>query len=320
MRHRAPGPVLVAALAMLAALRAHPEGGPAPEEWAVPAPLAVRSLLLDAAFADGLIVAVGERGHIVRSTDGGKSWVQVPVPTRSMLTGVHLHDAKLGWAVGHDAVILRTEDGGLSWSRVHWAPEDERPLLDVWFRDARRGYAVGAYGLLLTTADGGTTWTEGRVSSDDFHLNDLAAGEGDRLYLAAEAGAFYRSDDAGETWRALPTDYAGSFFGVLPLGGESLLLFGLRGHLFRSDDGGASWTPFEVDTEASLTSGVVRRDGSVVVAGLAGTVLLSRDAGRTFDLHELPDRLGTSTVVETPDGTVLLVGEGGARRFERTEP
>ena len=140
---------------------------------AVKAPLAVESLLLDGAVAGSRLVVVGERGHILVSTDDGASWTQAEVPTRVLLTAVHMHDEHTGWAVGHDAVILRTGDGGETWTLVHQAPEEELPLLDVWFRDERTGFAVGAYGYFLATEDGGETWTPRTISEDDFHLNAL---------------------------------------------------------------------------------------------------------------------------------------------------
>ena len=141
-------------------------------ESAWKAPLAAKSLLLDVAARDGGLVAVGERGHILVSRDEGASWTQAEVPTRALLTGVFMHDGQLGWAVGHDAVAVRTRDGGRTWERVNYAPENEKPLLDVWFADAQRGLAVGAYGELLATSDAGATWEARPVNGgDDFHLN-----------------------------------------------------------------------------------------------------------------------------------------------------
>jgi LPS export ABC transporter protein LptC len=45
-------------------------------------------LLLDGAVVGSDIVAVGERGTILRSADSGRSWVAAAVPTRTTLTGV----------------------------------------------------------------------------------------------------------------------------------------------------------------------------------------------------------------------------------------
>ena len=121
-------------------------------------PLAARSLLLDAATAGDRILAVGERGHVLISDDHGQSWIQAKVPTRSTLTAVAAADRQHAWAVGHDGVILHSADGGLSWGCQRFAPEDDRPLLDVWFADRERGLAIGAFGTVLATADGGDSW------------------------------------------------------------------------------------------------------------------------------------------------------------------
>jgi photosystem II stability/assembly factor-like uncharacterized protein len=286
------------------------EIGPEP---AIMARLAARTLSLDAVAVDGALVAVGERGHVLVSEDGGESWHQQASPTRTMLTGVYFHDRDLGWAVGHDSAILRTADGGVTWELVSWAPDDEAPFFDVWFSDADNGLAIGAYGAYYETTDGGVTWSSRWISEDDWHLHRIAQADNGKLYIAAEAGSFYRSDDGGESWLTLPTDYQGSYFGVLPLRGDSVLLFGLRGHLFRSDDAGESWEEIDTGTVAMLTDGVRLDDGTIVIVGLAGAVLTSSDGGNTFELHPQANRRGISAVVEVGDGSLILVGEFGVK-------
>lgn len=317
MRVRTPFAQGAALLALLTIAPAASAAPPAAPERSMPARLASRSLLLDAADRDGLAVAVGERGHVLVSRDGGKSWTQSEVPSRALLTGVWLHDALLGWAVGHDETILRTRDGGKTWERVRHAPEEEKPLLDVWFRDEKRGFAIGAYGLLLATADGGDTWEKRTVvEGDDLHLNQIAEAGGS-LYIAGEAGSLYRSDDGGESWRAIESPYEGSLFGLLPLGDGGLLVLGLRGHVFRSDDGGKTWARVDSGTEATLTTGRELGGGKVAVAGMAGVLLLSEDGGRTFRLRELEDRKATLAILPGSSGGIVLLGEGGVRPIER---
>ncbi|MCK5378880.1 MAG: hypothetical protein KAJ78_05715 [Acidobacteria bacterium] len=290
-----------------------------PPEFAVQAPRASKSLLIDVAAVDGLLVAVGSRGHILLSEDQGESWNQAEVPTRSGLNAVHFHDRNLGWAAGHDGVIVRTQDGGTTWERVYWVPEDENPLMDVWFPDADHGFAIGAYGSFFETSDGGITWTSRYISEDDFHLNQIVPAGGERLYIAAEAGLFYRSDDGGATWVDLPTPYGGSFFGVLPLEGDSVLAFGLRGHLFRSDDAGETWTEIETHTVSMLTNSLQLADGTIIITGLGGVVLVSHDGGQTFQLHQHGNRRGISAVVAATDETLVYVGEFGIRTLPLSE-
>ena len=152
-------------------------------------PLASKALMQGAARAGDRLVAVGQRGHIVVSNDGGATWQQSPVPVSSDLTAVYFVNDKKGWAVGHDGVILATSDGGATWAlqldgkRANEAvladlerkaaaqPTEslkamlaeakrnqeqgaDKPFLDVWFADEKTGYVVGAYNLIFqrTTA------------------------------------------------------------------------------------------------------------------------------------------------------------------------
>lgn len=302
------------------------------------APLAVKSLLIDLAWAGKRVFAVGERGHVLYSDDAGVNWTQVQVPGSANLTAVYFSDDQHGCAVGHIELILCTDDGGANWAVSHFTPENTQPLLDVWFADEQRGLAVGAYGLINATADGGGVWSQVPFEpapladapavapeEDDmeaevdlgfeFHLNAIARGPAGGLYLGAEAGRLFRSDDDGATWRELPSPYDGSFHGILPLDGEALLAFGLRGNLFRSDDGGMNWTAIETGTTALLNSGARVDADTVVIAGMAGVMLVSRDGGRIFTLTQQDDRKAISAVQPSGDGALIVAGEGGVRRL-----
>jgi photosystem II stability/assembly factor-like uncharacterized protein len=286
-----------------------------PAERALPARLAAESLLLDVSSRDGVMVAVGERGHVLRSIDAGATWTQADVPTRALLTGVHMHDRMRGWAVGHDEVVIRTTDGGVTWQRVHHAPERERPLLDVWFADERQGFAVGAYGTLLATTDCGDTWeARSLVGDDDFHLNHIAAAADGTLYVAAEAGHLYRSEDGGATWQPLTSPYQGSFFGVVPLADGTVLAMGLRGHLYRSPDRGATWQAIPTTSDESLTAALDLGGGRYVVGGMGGTLLWGN--GVAVRKQELPSRRAVIALTAQGEGHVLAFGEGGVHRVE----
>jgi photosystem II stability/assembly factor-like uncharacterized protein len=302
---------------------------------AEPAPLAPRSLLLDIARTGARLVAVGERGHILLSDDGGSKWVQAErVPTQDLLTGVCFSDEKRGIAVGHDEVALFTQDSGRTWERTHYAPDAQQPLLDVTCASDGRAIAVGAYGAYFISTDFGTTWAErkfdvrspasaakpvaaatGDYEEDlgDPHLNRIIAASPTRLYIAAEAGHLYRSDDAGETWVELASPYEGSFFGVTALTEDIVLAYGLRGNLFRSNDAGASWHKIETNTVAMLNDAVVLEKGGIAVVGLSGVVLLHREGGERYELTQQADRKGLSAAVASGVDSVVTVGEAGVK-------
>ncbi len=303
--------LLVSAICCLVLAGFSPSAGAATaNEQSVIAPLAEKSLLLDLERLGAALVAVGERGHVLISEDSGRSWTQIPVPTRATLTGVFFLDRRHGWIVGHDQVILKTEDGGRSWRQVYVDIEADSPLFDIYFLDPQHGYAIGAYGQFLESFDGGESWAGRWIGDDDFHLNQIVRNE-DQLFIAAEAGFVYRSDDLGKSWTLLSPAYEGSFFGILPLADRGLLLFGLRGHLFRSNDGGENWSRVATATAASLTNGLLLSDGRIAVSGLEGAILISRDRGQSFELIRDPERKGFSRMRQTPAGDIVAVGDFG---------
>src|SRR5689334_10762078 len=114
------------------------------------APLSLKRTLVGIAQAGTALVAVGDRGDILRSADG-KDWQQVASPVDVMLNRVRFRDAQNGIAVGHDASILATHDGGASWSLAHYDPAS-RPLYDVAFLDEQHVIALGGYGTYLDSA------------------------------------------------------------------------------------------------------------------------------------------------------------------------
>ena len=338
----AAGSRAVLLLAVLALAPATHSSGDAQVLAAEPARLAAQSLLIAIAAAGDRLVAVGDRGIIVLSDDKGASWVQATaVPTQALLTGVCFLDARHGVAVGHDEVILTTADGGRTWQRTHYAPEAQRPLLDVWC--GARVIAVGAYSTYLTSADGGASWHdvsftpaprprareprraaatapaadpgggEAGAAGGGYHLNRIVSGAGARLYIAAEAGHLYRSDDSGATWQELASPYEGSFFDVLPLSDGAVLALGLRGNLYRSEDAGASWQKIATGTLEMLDGGASLAGAGVAIVGLSGVVLISRDGGRTFTLVQQSDRSGLSAALSVGGERLAAVGEHGAR-------
>lgn len=292
--------------------------------------LAKKSLLLGSDRHDSLTVIVGERGHILYSSNN-KDWLQATVETKQTLTNVFMHDEKTGWVIGHDAVILKTNDAAKTWEKVFSDVKEEAPLLDLFFKDALNGMVIGAYSLMYLTRDGGLSWekTELNVSDSnsinkdvdtpelteiyDLHLNAIAYAGEKRFYIAAEAGHILRSDDNATTWQDLPSPYHGSFFGVLPLSFNDVLVYGLRGHLYRSSDAGSTWEQIETSSKEMLTDAAVLSNGTIIVTGLAGTLLLSKDKGRTFSNVDLHHRHGLSAVLETDDGSILLTGDAGVQ-------
>jgi photosystem II stability/assembly factor-like uncharacterized protein len=282
---------------------------------AAAAEITPRMLLLDAALSGADIIAVGERGTILRSSDHGRSWRSVPAPARATLTGVSFAPNATpgrGWAVGHDALILSTHDGGRTWSRQFQGESLQDSFLDVLALDAQRVIAVGAYALFLSSEDAGQTWTRRKIIEDDYHFNRITRGPTGTLYLAGEHGTLLRSADGGNRWTPIAAPYEGSFYGILPLDRDTLIAHGLRGHVYRSSDDGANWHPVPTPQPVLLATGVKLRSGAIVLAGHARALLVSRDRGQTFIAPAHPLATAVAELLEMPDGNLLALGEAGA--------
>ncbi|MFJ7284380.1 YCF48-related protein [Pseudomonas sp. NPDC099000] len=311
--------------------------------------LAVSSPLLGVARAGERLVAVGQRGHILYSDDGGKDWQQAAVPVSADLNAVSFPSATQGWAVGNDGVVLHSSDAGETWTRQldgrqigallvehygalaraepaneQWATlaadgqrltEEgaDKPLLDVWFANEKTGYVVGAFNLILRTDDGGHHWTPFQDRTDNpqgLHLNAIASTE-DALYIVGEQGLLLKWDDPGQRFAALDSPYQGSFFGAIGRPGE-VLVYGLRGHVFRSLDGGSSWTLLKTGLQVSISTATVDAKGRYLLFSQAGQMLVHVD-GTQLTLVPQQKLSPSAGAIKAPDGSLVLVGSRGAR-------
>lgn len=299
------------------------------------APLATSRTLIAVTQAGGTLVAVGDRGHIVTSSDG-KDWKQVPAPADVMLNRVRFRDDKAGFALGHDATILATKDGGATWTVAHF-DATSRPLYDVAFVDQQRLFAIGGYGTFLDSSDGGATWTprDFPIGALGQHFNAVTRLGDGSLLVAGEKGLLMRSTDQGASWTLLDSPYTGSFFGVLPHGDKGAIAFGLRGNVYVADDvtkcptlevagydpysretvtdaaalAKLGWRSVPAPTRESLFGGA-RGESGIVLVGVNGTVV-KLDAGATAAGTPRPPDGGTLGDVLFRDGRWVAVGRRG---------
>jgi len=304
--------ILIVCLSCITSIHANAKSETTPS---VLASLAEQSLLLDIVnINQKKLIAVGERGHILTSTNG-RDWQQVITPTQSTLTSVFFINELVGWAVGHDAIILKTIDGGNNWHIQYANPLAEKPLLDIVFKDPLHGVAVGAYGQFYRTIDGGETWLsefhESFLFEEDIeYLEELKAedeeayfderesilphfnriiSDGRTTYLVGEIGLIAKSNDLGLTWEKFDEIYQGSFFDLSRTQQGNLLVAGLRGNVFRSLKNGTPWQVSQTGTSSLLNSIVLSDEGRIFILGNNGVILESNDDGYSFTLKVQPD-------------------------------
>ena len=255
--------------------------------------------------------ASGTGGSVLRTTDGGRTWLARPVRDADSLDlrDIEAFDSLTAYVLsaGVDGRIYRTEDGGLNWA-LEFRNQVPGAFFDCFdFFDRDHGIAmsdpVDGHFLLLARDDS-ARWLvlpqAERPAADSAEAAFAANGScltitGERAYLATGGGDYarvFRSEDRGQSWHATITP--------VPAGSASAGIFALafrdqdngvamggdyqrpleEARLALTADGGRTW---RVAGKTSYTSGAAWSPGgqSLLAVGTSGT-RLSRDRGLTW--------------------------------------
>ncbi len=263
-------------------------------------PAADDAQLTDVTFVNGeLGWAVGDRGVIWHTADGGKSWQRQTSGVTCRLQSVCFLNEQIGWAAGGSTqpyshttvgVVLHTRDGGQKWQilRDKILPS----IRKVGFFDAKQGWAVGHSSPLfptgtMTTTDGGRSWT-------------ALGGGAARIWLTADfvgpnAGVLAGRDSllavAGRNGiESVAADYGLRALNRVRLSAsETGWLVGDGGLVLATADAGRTWSttegPLPAGANTQFDFAALAVHGSHVwIAGTPGTrVLHSPDGGRSWE-------------------------------------
>jgi len=247
--------------------------------------------------------AVGDRGVILKTIDGGANWTLCATPSDANLLAVSFFDANYGLAVGGrvasttrggQGVVLRTIDGGTTWGLVETAAF---PILrDVRIIDPENAWIAGdsstMYPLgLFVSVDTGVTWDAVAGARHDGWraimydpVERLGAGvttSGDAQTL--DGDAITQPTLSLGIRRLADVCYDGSVGNAWMVGEQGLVM--------RSTDFGANWAtapgafPGGANNYFDL-SAVAARDGFVAAVGTPGALFFrSNDGGATWQAH-----------------------------------
>jgi len=152
--------------------------------------------------------AVGIKGTILHTTDGGATWkLQNSRNTKIILTTVQFIDPNEGWIIGatvedgEAGYVLHTTDGGKHWQTQYKYKKDSG-LDGIFFMDDKSGWVTGAteqgYGWLLHTTDAGKTWSEKKFPGiGDSYPRFIDKNKG---LLSTDKGWLVITTDGGATW------------------------------------------------------------------------------------------------------------------------
>jgi photosystem II stability/assembly factor-like uncharacterized protein len=260
--------------------------------------------------------AVGHDTFIMHTADGGENWTKQfggGESDNALLSVFFKQGGRHGWAVGAFNYTVETTDAGKSWvERKTLVPPPPAPPEGAQPQEPSE--PIDPTAPKKTVKGAGPADPYAAATGDENHLNHMFAGpDAATIFLAAEAGAVYRSLDAGATWEKVLTGYPGSFWGGLTAKDGTSYVVGMRGNVWHSTDKGATWAKLDTaGADQSIAAGIQLADGSLVFVGLGGQVLYSTD-GKQFVLTYRPDRKGLNAVILDGADKLLVFGEAGVK-------
>jgi photosystem II stability/assembly factor-like uncharacterized protein len=154
-----------------------------------------------------LVHATGDRGRIGRSTDGGRTWATVAVPTSQVITDVSFPDPANGFAVDSANALRVTVNGGAQWTPVDTGGAPAVHGLDALDRNVvvlftSRG--IWRSTAASDTSAGGTTFAPiGTAKLRKTAFTDFDRTNGSAIY-AFGPSSIWMSGDRGASWRPVP--------------------------------------------------------------------------------------------------------------------
>jgi len=254
--------------------------------------------------------AVGSRGTLLETIDGGKNWQAKVQPTPDVLRDIYFIDDQNGWLLCEANVyelkskedprtyLMQTRDGGETWKRVDIRGLDvDARLVRAVFSRGGRGWAFGEAGTILTTHDSGASWS--RLASPTRHL--LLGGtfiDEDRGWLVGAGATIIQTSDGGETWHVSRLTQPGH--DVVRFAATSFVDNRLgwsvcsKGIIYRTTNGGRTWQQQNSGVTADLFDVKFLDAAEGWAVGAEGTIIYTSDGG----LHWTTEQSGTEHPLE----------------------
>ncbi|MDZ4711508.1 MAG: YCF48-related protein [bacterium] len=200
---------------------------------------------------------VGDGGKILKTTDGGTNWLNVPNPAVGKpLSSIHLVDSNICYVVGWFETIIKSTDGGASWIVIRNNGFGFGASYDaVFFIDENTGWIAGSSQKILRTTNGGDSIITDPLFAGNLHdmyfkdaMTGIVTGSGLDMFKTTNSGLnwFNIQMPIGFT---IPTFYKLTF-----VNNQTGWVAGSDNRVFKTTDFGDTWDSITKIPVSSLTS------------------------------------------------------------------
>ena len=156
--------------------------------------------------------AVCSRNVILKTIDGGKTWIRIQVPVAvnsARLSSISIANKTNIWISGSGGTVYNSKDNGNTWSVFDSNYFHKGIMQGVWAISPQKVYVAGGIGnsgkirgFIAFTLNGGITW-DTVFPSDDYNKHEWigVTSFGNTIVVYGGKAHYIYSVDAGTTWK-----------------------------------------------------------------------------------------------------------------------
>ncbi|MGA2822549.1 MAG: hypothetical protein ABSE72_03390 [Bacteroidales bacterium] len=275
------------------------------------------------AVDENTIWAVCSGNVILRSLDGGKTWIRLQLPenkTSTLLSAISIVNKNNIWISGSGGTVYNSFDNGNTWRRYDTTIFREGLMQGIWAINSQNVYVAGksgdipgeSRGYIGYTKDGGATW-DTVFPADDYNRHEWigVAASGHTIVVYGGKAHYMFSTDGGLTWSNDSILHTG---GVLGADINHLVMLNPQtwwgaldlSQIFLTTNGGSAWVSQPAVSNGEFNVGIDAFNSqlAIVVGTLPGwpkkgSIQKTTDGGLTWkNIHTYRSFLNKVTFIK----------------------
>ena len=276
--------------------------------------------------------AVGYKGSIIKTTDGGFNWVVQYSDCDSVIIDVCFADYLTGYACSNTSMIIKTTNGGQNWI-LKTINGNSCSFYKIYFSNINTGYVSGydyylGKGIILKTTNAGDNWVNyfaEPYSNTDNYVYDFQLYNNNISYAAVGDFDIYKTINSGLNWTQLQAGWGLMYlFFTDTLNGCTCGGYingsSYHGNIKKTTNGGINFsnvldcydTVFTslnfVNSQTGYISGYV---GGIRKTTNFGNSWITLNSGNSSNLNSINFRNPSTGITVGDNGVILKTSNGG---------